>query len=181
MLLLYFWLRHQRRRQSSKRGWSRDRIKSDATADPYQHHSLISFPSTSPVLEFEFVSWEWQSFKGFPTQLISNYLLLPLLCGRLPVFKEGRGVEGGRGLYENIPLRVAPARKSYIKFKSTYNALVRLLSSVATHMHDKHVLGFEGSGAAHTVPPVAHKTLLVSSDVLVAYMLPRQREIKESD
>lgn len=62
----------------------------------------------------------------------------------------------------------------------TYNALVRLLSGVATHVHHQHVLRLEGPGTAHALAPETNETLLIARDVLVANVLCRVRNKSQS-
>ena len=54
---------------------------------------------------------------------------------------------------------------------SSYGALVRLLSSVPSHVNYKHVLGFEGLLLPGTVHPAANKLLLLPVDVVIINVL----------
>lgn len=56
----------------------------------------------------------------------------------------------------------------------THCALVGLLSCVAPHVDNQHVLSFEGPLFPRAVTPVAHKLLLLPMDVLVIDVLQGQ-------
>lgn len=62
----------------------------------------------------------------------------------------------------------------------TYCALVGLLSRVAPHVDDEHVLSLKGPLLSRAVTPVAHKLLLLPMDVFVVNVLQRQgRDAKQ--
>lgn len=61
----------------------------------------------------------------------------------------------------------------------THCALVGLLARVSSHVHNQHVLGFEGFLLSWTIKPTTHKLLLFAMNVVIIDMLRlRKRERK---
>lgn len=62
----------------------------------------------------------------------------------------------------------------------THCALVRLLARMSSHVHNQHVLGFEGFLLSWTIKPTTHKFLLFAMNVVIIDMLRLTKRERKS-